>query len=548
MLRWLVIFTLAMSCLAQGQVYRRLVNFEWEPIDGAKYYEIEIRKKEKNAKSNAFTTPSPAWNGRLQIGRYEFRLRALDKRKVPGEWSAYADLDVGLEPVKIEAPAAEVALKSNGDVKHEVEFKWHPTPEATGYIAEIYNSQGEKITEEKTSKTSFTYELPVASVYTWKIKALSNDGLESEFGDIFNFTIVGAKLGKTKIEKPENEFVREIKWEKVENAENYDVILARYNPTIKKWQKFKAFENVAETSLNFESDWPGGRYRAIIKSKAAIRQHSDLSSMSFLVHNGNRSPAAEYTHTLRKSIDRFNGWFTHASWYASSISMSSEYKSVLGLKTNAITGTGRLGLGWIKPDSEWGFMGVVEAAGYVFENRVYNFLGLELSAIRKKNITERSDVRYQLGLYSKEFPALWTTSESANANYLNSAPVDLSYSKGGIIGPHFGVEYWYSMTPKFGLQANSHLYFPIMGQEFPNGGKVKGGADLNYAIGAMGSYRYSSKLTGLVGFNYRQESYSYTDSSNQVGWSSGVYTGKHTSNVKTTVSGIYINFMAEYSF
>lgn len=544
---WLLVLLFTVLSTANAQTYRRLVNFEWEPIEEAKYYEIEIRKKGQT-KASAFTTTTAEWNGRLQVGRYEFRLRALDRRKVPGDWSGYSELDVGLEPAKILSPAADTSLKSSDPEKHEVEFSWSAVPASNGYIVEVFNDKNEKVHEEKTTKTSFKHELKAAHHYTWKVKGISSEGLESEVANLAKFTIVGGKLEKPKIERPDSEFVRDIKWESVEKAESYDIIVAKYNPQLKKWQKFKEFEDFNQTALNFESDWVGGQYRIYVKSKAAIREHSEEATLTFAVRNGDRSPAAEYVHTLRKSIDRVNGWFAHGSWYASSISMESQYKGVLGFDTNATTGTGRLGLGWFKPESKWGFMGIVEASGYVFENKIYNFVGLELSAIRNQAVSARGDVRYHVGVYAKEFPALWTTSTSANNNIFDPNSVNREYGKGGVLGPHVGAEYWYSMTPKLGIQTNAHIYLPMAGMEFPNGGKIKNTMDFNYSVGFLGSYRYSRNLTGLIGINYKVESYSYTDNSDQSGWDSGAYSGRHNGDVKTGVSGIYLNFMAEYSF
>ncbi|MFN8791586.1 MAG: hypothetical protein ACK5Y2_09055 [Bdellovibrionales bacterium] len=147
-----------------------------------------------------------------------------------------------------------------------------------------------------------------------------------------------------------------------------------------------------------------------------------------------------------------------------------------------------------------------------------------------------------------EFPALWTTSESANINFTNPDNVTRQYGKGGVAGPHVGAEYWYSLTPKLGLQANVHLYLPTTGLSFPNGGKFENSSDLNYAIGFLGSYRYSRSLTTLVGLNYRMESYRYTDSSNTPAWSTGAYQNFFNSNVRTEISGIFLNLMAEYLF
>lgn len=531
-----------------AETYRRVVNFEWEPIEGAKYYEIELRKKDKNGKVSSFKTEDAAWTGKLSVGRYEFRLRSLDKRKVPGDWSGYAELDVLLEQVKPKFPAANAQIKATDADKHEVNFEWQATPGASGYNVEVYNNKNEVVSTEKVSSPQFSVTLPAAAEYTWKVKAISNEGLESETTEVQKFTLMGPKLEKAKVEKPESEFVREIKWAPVEKADNYDVILAKYNPQIKKWQKFKVFENYKETSLNFEADWPGGQYRVMVKAKAAGRELSDFSTSNFPVREGNRTPAVEYVQTMRKSIDRVDGWFSHASWYASSISLKSQYRSTLAFSTNSITGTGRLGIGLLRSDSPWGFQIMLDAGGYSFEDKVYNYFGTEISAIKRQNSSDRAEIRYIMGIFMSEFPALWTTATSVISNaQSNPNNVERHYSKGGVVGAHGGIEYWYSITPKIGFQANAHLYMPLSETEMPNNGKYSGG-DVNYSLGVLGSYRYSNRLTGLIGVNLREENYTYSDNSDPTGWNQGILATRSSTKVKTTISGVYINLMAEYSF
>lgn len=547
-MKGLILLLIFSFSLANAQSYRRLVNFEWEPIEGAKSYEIEIHKKGDNKNPSRFNTTSPEWNGRLPVGQYEFRLRSLDVRKVPGDWSDFAELDVNLEPVKIKSPQPQENITAKSDNEAPISFEWSAVPVADQYQLQVMNEKNEIIYDELTTDLKKKLDLKVAQKYSYKIKAISNDKkISSDFIDPIEFTVVGTELAKVEIEKPDNEFIRELKWQKVDFAESYDVVLARYNPQIKKWQKFKEFENYDALSLNFEADWPGGNYRLMVKSKANIREPSKFSTLSFNVRSGDRSPAAEYTSTMRKSIDRENGWFSHLSWYASSISLDSRYKNAIGFKTSSVTGTGRFGLGWLEPKSKWGFLAIADVGGFIFENSIYNYVGLEASAILKQEISDRTNARYHLGLFMKEFPALWTTSTSASVNFSDKNNTDRKYGKGAVIGPHVGAEYWYSLTPKIGMQANVHMYLPVSGIEFPNGGKISG-SDPNFSIGALGSYRYSSKLTGLIGVNYKIESYNYSDSSDTSGWQSGPYGLTANESVRTILNGIYINLMAEYTF
>jgi hypothetical protein len=549
----LLAFTLFVTCsfgslhVRAADTYRRVVNFEWEPIEGAKYYDIEIRKKAKGSKTSLFKTEKAEWTGKLSVGRYEFRLRSLDTRKVPGDWSDYSELDVALEPVKPKSPADDENIKATDAEKQEVKFEWQETPGASGYTVEILNEKNEVVATEKVSKPQLEYTLPTAALYSWKVKAISEEGLESEGVPVQKFTLMGPKLEKAKIEKPENEFVREVKWKPVEKADHYDLTVAKYNPILKKWQKFKEFENVKETSLAFEADWPGGQYKIIVKSKAPGRETSDVSVSAFPVREGNRGPAAEYVQTMRKSIDRVDGWFSQASWYASSIDLKSQYRGTVQFATNAVTGTGRLGIGLLRSDSPWGFLFILDAGGFIFENKIYNFFGTEISAIKRQNTSDRAEIRYLMGIFTKEFPVIYTTSSSYIANSANPNNAEKRYSKGGVLGAHGGVEYWYSMTPKLGFQANAHLYMPLTETDIPNSGKYSGG-DMNYSLGVLGSYRWSSRATGLIGVNLRDEVYSYTDNSDSAGWGSAIFQGKSTNKVKTSISGIYINLMAEYSF
>lgn len=542
-----LIFTFAHVNVRAGEPYRRVVNFEWEPIEGAKFYEIELRKKVPGSKTSAFKTEAPEWSGKLQVGRYEFRLRSLDKRKVPGDWSGYADLDVFLEPVKIKKPEPNAPLKAQDQEKQAVKFEWSETPGAVGYVLEIFNDKNEPVATEKTSSTDLSYTFETARSYTWKIKAVSEEGLESETSELFKLDIMGPKLAKANIEKPETEFVRELKWQPVEKAEHYDIVLAKYNSSTKKWQKFREFENFKETSLNFESDWPGGKYKIMIKAKAPSRDDSELASVAFPVREGTRTPAAEYVATMRKSIDRVDGWFSQASWYASSISLDTRYRDAAGFSTTTITGTGRFSIGQLKSESPWGYQFSFDVGGFSFEDRVYNFFGTEFSMVRRNTSSDRSEIRYLGGVFHKEFPALYTTLNSIVTNVNSIENVDRLYGKGGVIGLHGGVEYWYSISPKLGFQANAHLYIPMAETEMPNGGKYEAGSDVNLSVGVLGSYRYSSKLTGLVGLNYRMESYSYTDNSDPAQWSLPIYRD-FSNKVRTNISGIFLNLMAEYAF
>ena len=80
MIKHLIFLILLTSIFVTGAAsaapYRRLVNFEWEAIEGAKSYEIELKQikaaGEPDGKVFNFKTKEPAWNGQLSAGTVSY--------------------------------------------------------------------------------------------------------------------------------------------------------------------------------------------------------------------------------------------------------------------------------------------------------------------------------------------------------------------------------------------------------------------------------------------------------------------------------------------
>ena len=104
---------------------------------------------------------------------------------------------------------------------------------------------------EKLSKTELKLKLPVASNYTWKVSSSNKDGIESEATAVGQFTILGKAIEEPEIQKPESEFVREVRWSRPNNVSSYDVFVFRLNPELKKWENFKTFENLRPNFMDY---------------------------------------------------------------------------------------------------------------------------------------------------------------------------------------------------------------------------------------------------------------------------------------------------------
>lgn len=529
--RMVILTILLASQAVLAEPYRRLVNFEWEAIEGAKSYEIQLEQAKENGKTFTFKVKDAAWNGHLTPGLYMMKLRSRDYRNVPGEWSEPSEFKVGLESALLKSPAANSQVQSKDTDLTEMEFSWAPVHGAKTYQFELISADEKMKMTEVLSEPSFKAKLPVAMAYTWKVSATNEEGVLSEATSVGQFTILGHTLESPKIETPETEFVRELKWDRPDKTAQYDIYILKLNETTRKWEKFQVYENFQQDILPFDESWPGGQYEVAVRSKAELRPRSPLARQKFKVRHGNRSPAAEYTALVRKSIDRVTGWYGIASYLVTELAYSGknpEKNSTVAYK--ALGGTGRAGLGWFDANSAWGFLGILDMSGFTFNGKTQTFASAEANAIYRTQVGERGEARFQFGPYYKELPeTIGDPFTGSSQGYTISSA-----------GPHAGVEYWYSLTPKFGIQANAHMYMSLMKINTPNGQDMS--PTLSTQFGFLGSYRFTPKFTGLIGYALREDRVSY----NAVPSSSNFAVAGDVN--ESTVVGNYLNIFAEWSF
>lgn len=532
---FLLIFIFITAGAAEASKYRRLVNFEWEPIEGATSYEIELiplKKESAEEKSFNFKTTKASWNGRLTPGKYLMRLRSRDYRGVPGDWSPQSDFHVGLDSAALKSPLSG-SIDTNATEKKEIEFRWDRVGGADQYEFTLTSEDGKTLITQKLTEPKVKVEVPVAASYSWTVKAVNAEGIASESTAAAKFTLNGKKLEKVSLEQPETEFVREITWAQPEHATSYDVFILHKNERSKKYEKFKSIEKTNLNTLNFDSSWPGGFYKIAVRAHAPRRPSSDLAKMGFRVRAGDRSPAAEYTALVRKSIDRVNGWYGIASYLFTEVKFTGvNPEKSTKLSYNAIGGTGRLGLGWFNPNTPWGFLGILDMSGFTFEGKTKTFASAELNSVYRISMGDRTELRLQAGPYFKEQP---DTIGDAQTQASEDAKIVSA-------GPHLGAEFWFSLTPKLGIQLNAHIYNSLLKIETPNDRVLE--PSMSYQIGLLGSYRVTKDFTGLVGWAMREDRMKYE---------SNPYTPLDPSlnfgnTVESTIVGNYLNFFAEWAF
>lgn len=537
MIRSLLIFFSLIFLLAAepsyAAPYRRLVNFEWEAIDGAKSYEIELKQAKEKSEGKTFTfkVQEAAWNGRLPAGKYIMRLRSRDYRGVPGDWSTPSDFNVGLEAAVLKSPSANSRIESADEATTEMKFDWAAVGGADKYHFELLAEDGKVIQHEELKETYIKIKVPVAANYTWKVSSSNEEGIESDAVAVSQFTVLGKAIAPAKLQKPETEFVREVKWTRPDNVTSFDVILLKYSTETKKWEKFKVMENYQDDSLSFDPAWPGGKYQVGVRAKSNLRPSSPLAKESFNVRSGDRSPAAEYTALVRSSIERMSGWYAIGSYLVTEMKfmgVNPEKNSTVAY--SAVGGTARFGLGWFNPNTPWGFLSIIDMSGFTFKGTTRTFASAEINAVYKKNVGDRGEARFQIGPYYKELP-------ETVGDPFNGTSQDLTISAAG---PHVGAEYWYSLTPKFGIQVNAHLYTSLMKVSTPNGEPLA--PTMSTQFGFLGSYRFTRTFTGLAGYARREDKLSYKAVPSTTNFAVDGDVNE------STIVGNYLNIFAEWSF
>lgn len=559
-LRIFILLILASLIAKSEGVYKKTISFEWDPVPGAAKYEVKfINYKNGEPVITSQFTESNTYYGSIPPGKYKMSLRSLDNRNVPGVWSEEVEFPVLLDKVKMIEPKEDhFEASSNNEESETVSFSWENVLGADFYQLTIIDSDSNQVLfKEVINALETKVNLPIGINYLWSLTALDNSGLTSDSETTGNLILYGQKLSKPKIETPENQFVRELKWQDSPNTLSYQVELQKYNPKNKKWE-FKVLEKSYQgNKIVFDDKWPGGQYRILLKAKGKYRPDSDKAVLLFLVKHGDRSESAEYTYVLRKSVDRVNGYYGTASWFLSLVNYTSSYKG-LNPKYNVFGGTGRLGYGWFKENTPVGYYGYWDISGFLKDDsyqRSFIYHSLSGTIIYRKTIRNVDEFRVNSGLFYKEIPQTMADLDEITTYFKNNNR-SINGFKGtsnqivSMVGPQMGLEYWFSLTPKLGFQVNAQWYYATQAVKLPKNGKDFK-ASISNQYGIMGSYKVSQKFTGLLGLTYKKDQALYKDDSTSEGkfqLSSADALYDSNTDVSTSVSGFYFSLFAEYAF
>jgi hypothetical protein len=477
-----------------AQVGKRKVSLEWEKIQQAENYEIEIADKNKN-RMFLKVSESELTVIELSPGEYYFRIRAKDKRGIAGTWSGYELLSVKVGVVRLLEPANnKEKIVLNADTI-SIDFKWSPASGAEKYLLKIFSKQNSFNKELVLHDNFITVELPVGDNYKWSVQSFTG----SEYSPMSEseFTILGKNYAKPKIEKPKNAFVRRIQWHTESYSDAVDVLIWKLDFEKQNWVKVYENLNQKTNQFDFPFDWQGGEYRIEVLAKKDSIPISEKEILTFSVKNGDRSIASENKAMVEELFKRQKIKSYFVNYVASQIVYGTKTPYLNSESTfSALTGAVSIG-GDALFSKYYGLRGQL-TFGNMSINKKQNLIKrLELETLYRSVVSDVSDSRVFFGMYYNELPETHIS--------LSGTKNDIQISSA--TGLLMGFDYWQAIYGVWGAKGILTYALPITGKS-GFGSNFKNGNEL--ILGILGSYRYEKEKLFSFGYKYKSEKYQYS--------------------------------------
>lgn len=186
------------NAFSQGYEDSKELTVEWEAVEGSFSYEIDVYGLGDSGfvHLGLYKVKSTKWSSNLNPGKYQFRIRGIDARGVPGLWGEFIPFTVTVPPPVLFRPNNGEEFNTDQIEEASVEFEWKPVNGATAYVLEVFPEQQElppllrvEVPEPKT-----TANFPVGKKYRWQVYTID---IQKNAGDPvktqFLFTLFGKK-------------------------------------------------------------------------------------------------------------------------------------------------------------------------------------------------------------------------------------------------------------------------------------------------------------------------------------------------------------------
>ena len=510
-MRWLFFyFFLSFSLYAQET---RWVDLEWDTIEDATEYEVELFEvaDDQEFSRGTFKTLAPKWSHSVAPGKYFIRLRSIDERGVPGEWSEKVDVKVKvLSPLLLRPSMNEKLMQSM------VSFEWKEVSGATSYQLVVLDSSGKVLHNAVTPLAKETVYLKDLGAYKWTVFSLENDDEAREEKDFTEgsykaFERVGGELEAPALKVQINEEVK-ISWEKIPDAQSYEV---DFLPPQRKGEKNRRYTVVDDFYIFSKDLIKEGVSTVTVKALAKGYQDSARSLVKIVKNENSITTQDNVTGrslNLNKPLTQF--FWRHQVFSTLSLSrpnyQSKNVETDTQLKQKDLIGAGL--------NLEWWYQNRPESYQHRFEAFLQRFSSDDQAGIQSR-------LAYHFILPFPSESKLWSLGIGPSLLMLpiflgDRTDDSVSSEQSTSLGPEFMLGLVDTISPQWHFQANvfyaQHLFYLA--------NPMDEGSSFAWLRGQVRFLRYSSPMTAYYfGCEYQRWTQEFgEDNSILNGWTLNV--------------------------
>jgi hypothetical protein len=283
-----VLFFILLAQPAVSQVVvKRFVEIEFETIEGAVNYELEIYNNKNKKFIKGFASKTSAFNLNVKMGTYLIRSRITDVFQRTSDWSELTEMVIAPRPTHFTSKAPNLDKSVFADKKtntFSTPLEWEALPGVEKYLVVAETPEGEKIAEYNSDQSNLKLDLG-PGVYRFKVMAILSDGTVGEQSSVSDtYSIIGAKMLPPRLAFKKNSegsgYVQvnsELKNAVLEGTLSYQ---AWESDT---WAEVRKIENAEMADVPLDSKLAAGKYKISLRAVAKGYSSSEEASVDFII-------------------------------------------------------------------------------------------------------------------------------------------------------------------------------------------------------------------------------------------------------------------------
>jgi len=320
----------------------RKVDMSWPPVQGAEAYEFKLIKTSSGSDKTVSVDKlnSPHWEKEVNPGEYNFQIRSLDYRNVPGPWSKAQSFTVSLPTVKQITPILNQSFYLKSNQEASVNFSWEDIKDAQRYHFILKNEANKIIQEDTIADSTINFEIEKPGKYWWKVTALTakdKNPKKIKFERYFRVLSPPLEAPKAHFKVTKDHIL--IDWEQDEKAVKDKIIIFRR--VNNKWKKIIQRTLKNNNTVSFKKNKiRKGKYKLRIVAYTKENQPSDPAIVYF---NWDSDSISNIKEEKKKIVIPEDEWskspfFIGGGFSLLSLDYDSELKSVPALIADKLTG------------------------------------------------------------------------------------------------------------------------------------------------------------------------------------------------------------------